>query len=79
MDVKSLAIFLFALILLVDANKDARRLYDDLFSTYNKLTRPSRNISEPVRVKLGLKVSQLIEVVSNLSIMQLYIPYIPGR
>ena len=46
-------------------NHDARRLYDNLLcgSTYNKLIRPVYNASELVIVKLGLKLSQLIDVV----------------
>ena len=47
-----------------EGNKEARRLYDDIFSKYNKLIRPVRNLSEPVQVSMGLRLSQLIEVVS---------------
>ena len=46
-------------------NPDAKRLYDDLLSNYNKLVRPVANISETVTVHLKLKLSQLIAVVSN--------------
>ena len=46
-------------------NPDAKRLYDDLLSNYNKLVRPVLNVSEAVTVKLKLKLSQLIAVVSN--------------
>ena len=45
-------------------NPDAKRLYDDLLSNYNKLVRPVANISETVTVHLKLKLSQLIAVVS---------------
>ena len=45
-------------------NPDAKRLYDDLLSNYNKLVRPVSNVSEVVTVKLKLKLSQLIAVVS---------------
>lgn len=48
------------------ANPDAKRLYDDLLSNYNRLIRPVRNNSEKLIVKLGLKLSQLIDVVSTL-------------
>ncbi len=44
-------------------NPDAKRLYDDLLSNYNKLVRPVVNVSEPVMVRLKLKLSQLIDVV----------------
>ena len=47
-----------------DGNPDAKRLYDDLLSDYNKLVRPVSNVSEVVTVKLKLKLSQLIAVVS---------------
>lgn len=46
-------------------NPDAKRLYDDLLSNYNKLVRPVVNVSEPVTVRLKLKLSQLIDVVSG--------------
>ena len=48
----------------VFANPDAKRLYDDLLSNYNKLVRPVVNVSDAVTVKLKLKLSQLIDVVS---------------
>ena len=47
-------------------NPDAKRLYDDLLSNYNKLVRPVVNVSEAVTVRLKLKLSQLIDVVSEL-------------
>lgn len=46
-------------------NPDAKRLYDDLLSNYNKLVRPVVNVSEAVTVRLKLKLSQLIDVVSE--------------
>ena len=46
-------------------NPDAKRLYDDLLSNYNKLVRPVVNVSEAVTVMLKLKLSQLIDVVSQ--------------
>nr|AAQ75739.1 nicotinic acetylcholine receptor alpha 3 subunit [Nilaparvata lugens]AAQ75740.1 nicotinic acetylcholine receptor alpha 3 subunit [Nilaparvata lugens] len=45
-----------------DANPGAKRLYDDLLSNYNKLIRPVGNNSDRLLVKLGLKLSQLIDV-----------------
>ena len=47
-------------------NPDAKRLYDDLLSNYNKLVRPVVNTSDPLQVMIKLKLSQLIDVVSNL-------------
>lgn len=45
-------------------NPDAKRLYDDLLSNYNRLIRPVSNNTDTVLVKLGLRLSQLIELVS---------------
>ena len=49
---------------LAGANPDAKRLYDDLLSHYNRLIRPVSNNSEVVTVRLGLHLSQLIDLVS---------------
>lgn len=46
------------------ANPDAKRLYDDLLSTYNRLIRPVSNNTDTILVKLGLRLSQLIDLVS---------------
>ncbi|GLV31949.1 nicotinic Acetylcholine Receptor beta2 [Carabus blaptoides fortunei] len=46
----------------LEANPDAKRLYDDLLSNYNRLIRPVINNTETLTVWLGLKLSQLIEV-----------------
>jgi len=43
-------------------NPDAKRLYDDLLSNYNKLVRPVVNVTDAVTVRLKLKLSQLIDV-----------------
>jgi len=48
--------------LVLGGNPDAKRLYDDLLSNYNKLVRPVVNVSEAVTVRLKLKLSQLIDV-----------------
>lgn len=45
-----------------EANPDAKRLYDDLLSNYNRLIRPVVNNTEALTVWVGLKLSQLIEV-----------------
>ena len=49
------------------ANPDAKRLYDDLLSNYNKLVRPVANVSDALTVKIKLKLSQLIDVVNIVS------------
>ncbi|XP_054716348.1 acetylcholine receptor subunit alpha-like isoform X2 [Uloborus diversus] len=65
---RSLAAQLFILVLssfavlAPEANPDAKRLYDDLISRYNKLVRPVINVSEALTVSIKLKLSQLIEV-----------------
>lgn len=52
--------------LLTQANPEARRLYDDLLTNYNRLIRPVGNNSDRLTVKMGLRLSQLIEVVSEI-------------
>lgn len=47
----------------VEANPDAKRLYDDLLSHYNRLIRPVSNNSQVVTVGLGLHLTQLIDLV----------------
>jgi hypothetical protein len=49
-------------------NPDAKRLYDDLLSNYNKLVRPVVNVTDALTVRIKLKLSQLIDVVSFLSL-----------
>lgn len=47
------------------ANPDSKRLYEDLLSNYNRLIRPVGNNSDRLTVKMGLRLSQLIDVVST--------------
>lgn len=49
----------------VNGNQDAKRLYDDLFKSYNILVRPVENSSDFITVKLGLKLVKIIELVCN--------------
>ncbi|CAB4067771.1 CHRNN [Lepeophtheirus salmonis] len=58
----SLTIFVLICTSVRAGNPDAKRLYDDLLSNYNKLVRPVVNVSEAVTVRLKLKLSQLIDV-----------------
>lgn len=51
--------------LFVGANQDSDRLYEDLMMPYNRFVRPVQNDSDTLVVKLGLKFSQLIDVVSS--------------
>jgi len=48
--------------LLVLGNPDAKRLYDDLLSNYNRLIRPVANNTDKITVKMGLKLSQLVDL-----------------
>ena len=48
------------------ANPDAKRLYDDLLSNYNRLIRPVANNTDKITVKMGLKLSQLVDLVSTI-------------
>ena len=54
------------LVSLVQPNPDAKRLYDDLLSNYNRLIRPVANNTDKITVKMGLKLSQLVDLVSYL-------------
>lgn len=49
------------------ANDNAKRLYDDLLrnSGYNKLIRPVGNNTDKLVVKLGIRLAQLIDIVST--------------
>ena len=49
---------------IVQANPDAKRLYDDLLSNYNRLIRPVANNTDKITVRMGLKLSQLVDLVS---------------
>ena len=53
------------------ANPDAKMLYNDLLrkSGYNKLIRPVMNNTDILTVKVGLKLSQLIDIVSSIFLL----------
>ncbi|XP_017794848.1 PREDICTED: acetylcholine receptor subunit alpha-like isoform X1 [Habropoda laboriosa] len=62
---KSLVGIMWIVLVLISGcsgNPDAKRLYDDLLSNYNKLVRPVVNVTEALTVKIKLKLSQLIDV-----------------
>ena len=55
---------------MIDGNSEAKRLYEELIKVraYNKLIRPVKNNSEKLTVYLGLRLTQLLDVVrANLS------------
>ncbi|XP_035213606.1 acetylcholine receptor subunit alpha-like 1 [Stegodyphus dumicola] len=61
--VRCVLAFTFVLCLhYVRGNDDAKRLYDDLINGYNSLIRPVGNNSDRLTVKMGLRLSQLIDV-----------------
>lgn len=64
---KVIALFVLQLVFMqeITGNPDAKRLYDDLLSNYNRLIRPVSNNTQTVLVKLGLRLSQLIDLVSS--------------
>jgi hypothetical protein len=45
---------------------DAKRLYDDLLTGYNRLIRPVGNNTEKLTVYMGLKLTQILDVVVSL-------------
>ncbi|XP_073978200.1 nicotinic acetylcholine receptor beta2 isoform X2 [Rhodnius prolixus] len=66
----------------IEANPDAKRLYDDLLSNYNRLIRPVSNNTDTLTVWLRLKMSQLLEMnlknqvmTTNLWVEQKWIDY----
>ena len=68
----SISAFLLSLTLLAlkftgtSSSPEAKRLYDDLLkkSGYNKLIRPVGNNTDTLTVRLGLRLTQIIDVVS---------------
>ncbi|XP_071516648.1 acetylcholine receptor subunit alpha-L1 [Panulirus ornatus] len=44
------------------ANPDAKRLYDDLLTSYNRLIRPVQNNTDKITVWMRLRLSQLIDL-----------------
>ena len=53
--------------LVTDGNPEAKRLYEELIKvrSYNRLIRPVKNNSEKLTVYLGLRLTQLLDVVSD--------------
>lgn len=52
-------------------NPDVKRLFDDLMNGYNSIIRPVSNNSDRLEVKMGIRLSQLIDVVC-LPFLELY-------
>ncbi|EGT43995.1 hypothetical protein CAEBREN_23742 [Caenorhabditis brenneri] len=53
---------LVPLLIIVNGNEDAKRLYDDLMVNYNRHRRPSTSPNKPLTIKLKLRLSQIIDV-----------------
>uniref|UniRef100_T1JAF9 Uncharacterized protein n=1 Tax=Strigamia maritima TaxID=126957 RepID=T1JAF9_STRMM len=56
------SVWLAALTIDCRGDPNANRLYDDLLSNYNRLIRPVVNNSDKLEVKLGLKLTQLVDM-----------------
>lgn len=61
-----LVVIIFLLYCFTSANPDANRLFEDLLSDYNKLVRPVNSNNETLKVSFKLKLSQLLDVVSDI-------------
>lgn len=61
--------------LVVIANPEAKRLYEELIKvrSYNKLIRPVKNNSEKLTVYLGLRLTQLLDVVCRIILILIYL------
>ena len=59
------AFLYFEINIVTIANPEAKRLYEELIKirSYNKLIRPVKNNSEKLTVYLGLRLTQLLDVV----------------
>jgi hypothetical protein len=64
MSVYLFLLYLLSLIPQATANVDAKRLYDDLMMNYNKHRRPANRPQDAVTIKIKLRLSQIIDVVS---------------
>ena len=58
-------VFVLSIISSAQSNHHAKKLYEKLFEKtgYNKIVRPVKNAEDKISVKIGLKLSQLIDVV----------------
>jgi Neurotransmitter-gated ion-channel ligand binding domain len=60
------------------SESDAKRLYDDKLTKngYNKLIRPVGNTSDALTVRIGLRLTQIIDVVNTRPFLVIYVIYI---
>jgi len=61
------AFFVIAVLNFVSSFDKAKKLHEEILhkSGYNEVIRPVKNASDHIDVRLGLKLSQLIDVVSR--------------
>lgn len=52
-----------------NTNEDAKRLYDDLLSSYNYQIRPVEKQEDIIELRLGLKLSQIADIVIEFFIL----------
>lgn len=62
-------LFGFLEFLPTEGNSDGRHLYDRLMHGYNPLVRPVESDSSPLNVSLGIKLTQLIDVVNRIDLL----------
>jgi hypothetical protein len=62
-------LLLLAFINYIKSNEDAKRLLDDLLSKYVSNVRPVRKPSDPIKIYLGLKLSQIADIDERNQIM----------
>ncbi|KAK5978338.1 Acetylcholine receptor subunit alpha-type 8, partial [Trichostrongylus colubriformis] len=59
---RAFGIFVVAVIYIVEPNRYAEQLYEDLLYYYNKNVRPVKNASESIKVKFGASLIRIIDV-----------------
>ncbi|KAK5966060.1 Nicotinic acetylcholine receptor alpha subunit isoform b [Trichostrongylus colubriformis] len=63
---RAFGIFVVAVIYIVEPNRYAEQLYEDLLYYYSKNVRPVKNASESIKVKFGASLIRIIDVVGTL-------------
>ena len=74
--IRTWAIWITCCVWIIHGNHDAKRLYDYLLrqSHYNKLIRPVANTSDSIVVEMGIKLTQIIDVVrKKVSYSEIYL------
>lgn len=64
-----LLLLINSLILLSKADNDAKRLLDHLLNNYDKVARPVLEANERIDLYLGIKLSQIADIVINVFIL----------